>query len=159
MNEWMNYGGDCRTAPATPGLLKNCHRPSEPVPSCHWHQWLSHTSRNCKKAIKLDGVGPSPTSSTALSKIRREKIKEEKVTCDTWHVSRDTWHVTRDMWQMVGVNILSKCKLPSSYVWDRQCLEDSELKDDLMNERMNELINQLITKVFIEQSWLHRVCY
>ena len=22
MNEWMNHGGVCRTAPATPGLLK-----------------------------------------------------------------------------------------------------------------------------------------
>ena len=23
LNEWINYGGDCRTAPATPGLLKS----------------------------------------------------------------------------------------------------------------------------------------
>ena len=49
------------------------------------------------------------------------------VTCDTWHVTRDMWHVTcdtwhvkRDMWHMTrdtfgGVNILSKCQLPSSY--------------------------------------------
>ena len=27
----------------------------------------------------------------------------------------DTWHMTHDMWHMLGVNILSKFQLPSSY--------------------------------------------
>ena len=56
------------------------------------------------------------------------------MTCDTWYVTRDMWHVicdtwyvTRDTWNVThetshitcdmlwGVNILSKCQLPSSY--------------------------------------------
>ena len=37
-----------------------------------------------------------------------------------------------DIWR--GVNILSKFQLPALTVWDRQCLEDSELKDHSMNE-------------------------
>ena len=32
-----------------------------------------------------------------------------------WHVTCDTLHVTCDIWW--GVNILSKCKLPNSYVF------------------------------------------
>ena len=41
-------------------------------------------------------------------------------TPDTWHLTRDKWHVTRDTWHLPcdtwwGVNILSKCQLPSSY--------------------------------------------
>ena len=35
--------------------------------------------------------------------------------------------------------------------WDTQSLDDSEQKD-------RSLINKLITKVFVEQSRLHRVC-
>ena len=27
-------------------------------------------------------------------------------------------------------------------VWDRQCLKDSERKDDLINQSMNEIINE-----------------
>ena len=34
---------------------------------------------------------------------------------DMWHVTCDTWNVTRDMWHVVGVNIVSKCQLHSSY--------------------------------------------
>ena len=37
------------------------------------------------------------------------------VTCDTWHVTPDTWHMTHDIWHILGVNILSKCQLPSFY--------------------------------------------
>ena len=40
-------------------------------------------------------------------------------------------------------------------VWDRQCLEDSELKDHLMNESMNESV----TKVFIEQPLTKYIVY
>ena len=32
-----------------------------------------------------------------------------------WHVTCDTWHVTCDLQHVVGVNILSKFQLPSSY--------------------------------------------
>ena len=31
------------------------------------------------------------------------------------NVTRDMWHVTHDMWHMVGVKILSKFQLPSSF--------------------------------------------
>ena len=30
-------------------------------------------------------------------------------------VTHDTWHLTPDMWHVVGVNIFSKCLLPSCY--------------------------------------------
>ena len=43
--------------------------------------------------------------------------------------------MTCDIW--LGVNILSKFQLPSSYGFDRQCLEDSEQKDHLINELFN----------------------
>ena len=73
------------------------------------------------------------------------------MTSDKWHMTHDTWHVTRDMWHLVGVNILSKFKLPSSYGLGWQWLEDSEQKD--------HRITELIKKVFVEQPQLHRVCY
>ena len=37
------------------------------------------------------------------------------VTPDTWHMTHDTWHMTPDLWHVVGVNILSKFQLSSSY--------------------------------------------
>ena len=40
-----------------------------------------------------------------------------------------------DVWW--GVNILSKFQLPALTGWERQCLEDSELKDHSMNELIN----------------------
>ena len=47
--------------------------------------------------------------------ILRESIFNIKLTCDTWHVTCHTWHLTCKMWQVMGVNIPSKCQLPSSY--------------------------------------------
>ena len=57
-----------------------------------------------------------PTSSNDLSQKKEEK-REKKlhVTPDMWHMPRDMWHVTQDMWHKVGVNILSKFQIPSSY--------------------------------------------
>ena len=40
------------------------------------------------------------------------------------------------------------------YVWDGQCLEDSERKDDLFSEQ----INQLIMKMIVEKAQLYQVC-
>ena len=60
------------------------------------------------------------------------------MTLHMWRMKCDTW------W---GVNILSKCQLPSFY-------EDLEEKDDSLNQLMNELI----TRLFIEQPRLHGVC-
>ena len=78
------------------------------------------------------------------------------VTRDTWHVTHDTWHVTRDPWHVTrdtfgGVNILSKCQLPSSY-----CLWFMILWR-YFRKRMNHLINEWITKLFVGQPRLHRV--
>ena len=53
-----------------------------------------------------------------------------------------------------GVNILSNVSSLGRTVWDRQCLEYSEQKD----ESMIELTNEWIPKVFVEQPRLHRVC-
>ena len=39
---------------------------------------------------------------------------------------------------------------PALSVLDRQCLQDSELKDDRLNESVNDFF-LLMTKVFIEQ--------
>ena len=42
------------------------------------------------------------------------------VTSDTLHLTPDMWHMIQDMWHMTcdtwwGMNILSKCQLPSSF--------------------------------------------
>ena len=37
------------------------------------------------------------------------------MTCDTRNVTGDMWHLTPDVGHLVGVNILSKFQLPSSY--------------------------------------------
>ena len=81
------------------------------------------------------------------------------VTPDTWHLSPDTGYVTHDMWHMLrGWTFSQNFSSLALTVWDRECLEDSERKDDSMNEWMNELINnELLAKVFIEQAHLHRV--
>ena len=51
-----------------------------------------------------------------------------------------------------GINFLSKFQVPALMVWDRQCLEYSERKDDSMNGWNNDF-----EKVYIEQPWLHQV--
>ena len=91
----------------------------------------------CNKAFfqKLQGVGPlitdpPPTSSTTLYK---------KVTCDIWYRTHDMWHLTCDKWW--GVNILSKCQLPSYYGlgWTVQCSAVSwRFWTKGFNESMNE---------------------
>ena len=40
--------------------------------------------------------------------------------------------MTRDMWHMVGGE--HSLKISAHLVWDRQCLEDSELKDELLSD-------------------------
>ena len=75
------------------------------------------------------------------------------VTLDTWHVTQDTWHLTPDMWHVThgwGWTFSQNFSSLALPVWDTQCLEDSERKDDL--------INQTITEVIVEQPRLHRVC-
>ena len=70
--------------------------------------------------VKLDGLNsvdnrPSTDKLHHFIKNKQKKHDTWHVTGDTWNVTRDIWHVTRDMWQMVGVDILSKFQLPSSY--------------------------------------------
>ena len=57
------------------------------------------------------------------------------ITCETWHITCDTWHVTCDM--LWGVNILSKCQLPSSYSLGGKVIWQSEGKYQLFNELIN----------------------
>ena len=71
------------------------------------------------------------------------------MTCDTWHVTRDKWyvicdllhmtcdmwHVTRDMSHVVGVNILSKFQLPSSYCLWFMMFYDLEEKADWITHK------------------------
>ena len=88
------------------------------------------------KYLKLDGVGsvdnrPFPASSTILP-------PKKYVTLYTWHVTRDMWHMTQDMWHIIfdtwwGWTFSQNVSYPALIIWDRQCLEDSEQKDDRIN--------------------------
>ena len=52
---------------------------------------------------------------------------------DTRHLIPDTWHLTCDTWHMThggGWTFSHNFSSPALTVWDRQCLEDSEWKDD-----------------------------
>ena len=92
------------------------------------------------------------------------------MTCEMWHVTQDTWHMTHDTWHMThgmwnvtydtwsGWTFSQNVSSPALTVWDRQCLEDSEQKDDSMNQWINLINNYLVTKVFIEQPQLHYAC-
>ena len=67
------------------------------------------------KWSKLDGVctvDNRPSIDKPHPFARRTKKMWQWV---NWHVTRDMWHVTHEMWHVVGVNILSKFQLPSSY--------------------------------------------
>ena len=96
-------------------------------------------------------------------KFKRNKIKmlthdTWHLTPDTWHVTRDTWHVTCDMshvtcdmWHMTcdtwhvthggewtfSLNVSSLALT----VWERQCLEDSERKNQRINQSINQSMN------------------
>ena len=64
-----------------------------------------------------------------------------QLTNDTWHVTPDMWHLTCDTWIMTndGWWIFSKnFSSPALPVWYRQCVEDSELKDDSINPLLND---------------------
>ena len=71
-----------------------------------------------------------------------ERKKEKNVTLDTrhvtpWPLTRDMWHMTYDMWHVThdGVWKFSQdFSFLALTVWDRQCLEDSEQKHDLLNQ-------------------------
>ena len=74
------------------------------------------------------------------------------LTPDTWHLTPDTWHVSRYMWHMTydtwwGWTFCQNVSFLAVKVWEWQCLEDSEQKDQQMND-----------EGVIEQSRLHRVC-
>ena len=56
---------------------------------------------------KLDRVG-TIDNRPSTNKLQQFKKKREK----KGHVTHDMWHMTADM--LLGVNILSKCLLPSS---------------------------------------------
>ena len=47
--------------------------------------------------------------------LKKNIIKKWHMTRDTWHLTPETLHVTPDLWHLVGVNILSKFQLPSSF--------------------------------------------
>ena len=59
------------------------------------------------------------------------------LTCDTWNVTCDMWHDSHGGGWTFSQNFSS----PALTVWDRQCLEDFEQKDDSMNEWINEWTN------------------
>ena len=69
------------------------------------------------------------------------------MTWDSWHVLRDMWHVTCDM--LLGVNIVSKFQLPSSYGLWFMIFWRFGGKGSMID---------WITKVFVEQPQLHQVC-
>ena len=59
------------------------------------------------------------------------------MTPDTWHLKHGTWNVTYDTWHVThagGWTYSKNFSIPSLTVWYRQCLEDFELKHDLMND-------------------------
>ena len=64
------------------------------------------------------------------------------MTPDNWHLTPDTWQLSPDMWQVTcdtwwGVSIFLNVSSPALRVWDKQCLEDSELKDDSIDESVS----------------------
>ena len=65
--------------------------------------------------IKLDRVGPvdNRPSTDELHNFFQKKCERKK--CDAWHVTHGMWHVIYDMGHVVGVIILSKLLLPSSW--------------------------------------------
>ena len=65
------------------------------------------------------------------------------------------WHMTCDQWHVGGWTLSKNVSSPALTVFEGQCLADSEQKYDLINESMKEWI----TKVFKEQTRLHRVCF
>ena len=107
--------GICRTAPATPGLLK------------------------------LDGVAllltDLPlTSFTTLSE--KKKIKLWHLTWYTWHLTRDTWHMTYDTWHVThdrwGEVIFSpNFSSLVLTVWEWGCSEDFSTKDHWLSQLIN----------------------
>ena len=62
-------------------------------------------------------------------------------TWQSWHVvTHDTWYGTHDMWHKGwgGKHFLNNFSSPAFMGWDKQCLEDSERKDDSINQSINE---------------------
>ena len=61
-----------------------------------------------QKGSKLDGFDDRPST---------DYLQQVKKNYGTWHLTADTWHMTHDMTcdALLGVNILSKSQLPSSY--------------------------------------------
>ena len=62
------------------------------------------------------------------------------MTCDTWQVTHDTWHLTPDTWHVThdGEWTFSQNgNFLAVPVWDWQCLEDSERKDDRLNQSIS----------------------
>ena len=110
-----------------------------------WRQEATH-----RRGASVRGCYPSLTTCLPL---KREATLTLYCKTNRGEVTRDTWHVTPDMWHVVGVNILSKFQLSSSYGLGVMMFWRSGGK-----ESVNESINQSVTEVFVEQLWLHRVC-
>ena len=72
------------------------------------------------------------------------------VTCVTWHMTHDMWHMTRWGGGTYSQNF-SSLALTVSDLWYH---EDMDEKADILTDWMNESV----TRLFIEQSQLHRVC-
>ena len=72
----------------------------------HKHQRCCKLTKHGQASLITD---PPRTSSTTLWHVKP----------DMWHLTPDAWHVTHAMWHKscdtwLGLNILSKCQLPSS---------------------------------------------
>ena len=74
---------------------------------------------------KLDGVGP--IDNRPSTRHLEHFVKKKK------HISPDTGHVTHGG----GRTFLKNLSSQAFMVWDRQCLEESEQKDDLMTYSIN----------------------
>ena len=96
-----------------------------------------------QQSIKLDGVGPV-INRPSPHYIHHFEKERKNVTPVTWHLTPDTWYLIPDTWHLTcdtghvtncgGWTFPQNVSSPALMVWDSQCLEDSELKDDVINE-------------------------
>ena len=84
------------------------------APGCKRRVFIKSSGGGSKQTIKQTLLFIDSTDQEAVW------LKILHLTLDTWHVTHDTWRVTRDMWHVTcdtwwGVNIITKCQLPSSF--------------------------------------------
>ena len=110
MNELINYGGDCRTAPATPGLLNilkkqyynGNHKKNQGV--YFLQLWLSH--------LATQGPGLSSSSGQATeARLVRLVSRAESTLGRQWEMIHWNWAINKDftvpgytaIWHLLGL--------------------------------------------------------